>query len=450
MILRNIKLLYLLDITPKERKTIFMSSLSGLVEFYDFIIFGLMGIYFARVIFSYSDMGSWNVFTLYLIFILGYMVKPIGMKVYSQCATCYSSKRINITLITALFVSSLVIGLLPTYSEIGIFSPILLMIARILQGVASGAELQGEYDHLSIKMTRNHSFAILGFITGNEIGQLLGIFAYRGVSYYFSQAQLEAYGWRIPFFIGCALITIVFIIRVIYGEPISDNYQKRSIMPSYKLLSFMPAQTLSAMTLSGVKGGFIFLYLVLVPFCMWYFMDYSYQKISHIIFITTILSTILVIIINPLITFINSPIIIRFAILLSVPAILFLSWSFINNQLIYLSVFTIATLSNIFTLAVPRVISGLFPPALRLYGVTFSHQNGFVLFGGLVPLSNIALGHLVFYFFKDQFKNYHVFFIGLVSYFLLITIAALIALKKLRKYANYDDLIKISETIRKH
>jgi MFS family permease len=450
MIIRNIKLLYLLDVTPKERKTIFMSSLSGLVEFYDFIIFGLMGVYFARVIFRYSDMGSWNVFILFMIFILGYMVKPIGMKIYSQCATCYSSRRINITLITALFVSSLVIGLLPSYSEIGVFSPILLMIARVLQGIASGAELQGEYDHLSIKMTRNHSFAILGFITGNEIGQLLGVFAYRGVSYYFNQAQLEAYGWRIPFFIGCALITIVFIIRVIYGEPISDNYQNRSIMPSYKLLGFMPAQTLSAMTLSGIKGGFIFLYLVLVPFSMWYFMGYSYQKISHIIFITTILSTILVMIINPLITFINSPTIIKFSILLVLPAILLLAWSFINNQLIYLSVFVIATLSNIFTLTVPRVISGLFPPALRLYGVTFSHQNGFVLFGGLIPLFNIAIGHLVFYFFHDQIKNHHVFFISLISYFLLITIISLIALKNLNKYANYDDLVKLSEFVKKH
>ena len=174
MILRNIKLLYLLDLTSKERKAIFISSLSGLVEFYDFIIFGLMGVYFARVIFNYSSMASWSVFALFLIFILGYMVKPIGMKIYSQCATCYSSTRINITVITALFVSSLVIGLLPTYAEIGLFSPILLMIARILQGIASGAEIQGEYDHLSIKITRNHSFAVLGFITGNEIAGFSG------------------------------------------------------------------------------------------------------------------------------------------------------------------------------------------------------------------------------------------------------------------------------------
>ena len=212
----------------------------------------------------------------------------------------------------------------------------------------------------------------------------------------------------------------------------------------------MPAQTLSAMTLSGLKGGFIFLYLVLVPFCMLNFLDYSYQKISHIIFITTILSGILVIIINPLITFINSPTIIKLSIFLTVPAILFLYWSFINGQGIYVSVFVIATLSNLFTLTVPRVISDLFPPALRLYGVTFSHQYGFVLIGGLIPLFNIAISHLVLYLFKDQFNNHHVFFISLIGYFLLITIAALIALKKLHKYANYDDLIKLSESIRNH
>lgn len=445
MIFQSIKLLYILDLTPKERKAIFMASLGGLMEFYDFIIFGLMGVYFAQVILPHNVLGNWNIFFLFLIFIFGYMIRPFGMKLYSRCAIYYSSKTINIAVITALFISSLATGLIPTYSQAGIAGIVLLIAARILQGISSGAELQGEHDHLSIKIAYNHSFAILGFLAGNELGQLFGVVVYRSISLFLSEQEFNSFGWRLPFFIGSFLIAIVFMLRIRFGDPIYREYNRKAIMPSYKLLKTLPKPTLISIILSGIKGCSTFLYLVLIPFALWYYMHYNYLTISHIVFQSTIISIIFALLINPVINFNTAPKLATGVTALMPFIIFFWAWSFYHNKFILPCITLVAISSCLFNLTIPRVITGLFSPELRLYGVTFSHQNGFILFGGLAPLFNIAFGHLIFYFCNYQIDPALVFFIGVISYFFLIILLSLIALRSLQNHANYEDLMQISK-----
>jgi|GEM_PF-2386917 len=447
MIIQNIKLLHLVGLSRDERRTIFISSLSGLIEFYDFIIFGLMGIYFSKIIFANSNTSNWGVFILFSIFILGYMARPIGMKLYGKIAVNHSSTVVNLWVISLLFISSLAIGMTPTYKEIGILSPIFLMLARLVQGISSGAERQGEYDHLAIKLSGNNHFAILGFLAGNELGQVLGIFVYRGITFSLNSQQLESFGWRIPFFIGSILIIIIFFLRLKFGEPISNKHCQRAILPSYKFIRHFPQHTSIAIAISGLKGCTTFLYLVFIPFSLLYYLHYNYLTISHIIFQTTILSVISVFIINYFITFDNALKLLFTGIILTVPALGFWAWSFMHNKLIYLSVFVIATLANLFSLSTPRVIAGLFPPSFRLQGVTFCHQSGFILFAGITPLFNIGLAHILYRIFPTV-KHSSIFFIGTVCYISIIMLVNLFCLRNIRKYASYQELHQLSQTIK--
>ena len=123
------------------------------------------------------------------------------------------------------------------------------------------------------------SFAALGILAGNEIGQFLAIVVNRILNYWFSPSQIQDYAWRLPFILGALLALLIYLIRLIFAERVTEEHCYRNIIPVYKLLNYYPTQIFIAVGLAGIHGALTLLCLIFIPFTMYHFLDYSLSMI---------------------------------------------------------------------------------------------------------------------------------------------------------------------------
>lgn len=438
----------MLGLSPREQKAIFMASLGSVLEFYDFIIFGFMTNYFIKNIFGNDSLNNNNILVLYSIFIIGYIMHPLGMRLYSRIAPIRDLRLVDGGITLMLVVSTLAMGLVPArVMSFTWWMPLIIFgIARIIQGLACGAEMQAELDHIKIKIPQNMSFAALGILAGNEIGQFLAIVVNRVLNYGFSPSQIQDYAWRLPFIFGALLALLIYLVRLKFAEPVTEEHCYRNIIPVYKLFNYYPSQTFIAIGLAGIRGALTLLYLIFIPFTMHHFLNYSLLTVSRVIFITSILGGIIAYLINRYCSYHNAPRQLMVCVILLLPCALLWAMSFHYNKFVYLSILALAVLSSCFTFLVQRVMVGLFPSAVRLAGMSFANQQGYIFCAGLMPIISIGLGHLLLRS-NDYFSHHQVFYAGTVFYIFILVGLNIYGLYQLPHYANYTEIHQIREKI---
>ncbi|MBW8309153.1 MAG: MFS transporter [Candidatus Paracaedibacteraceae bacterium] len=194
-------------------KTVTASLIGNLFEWYDFALFG----YFAPIIgklFFPSDNKAVELIAAFGAFAAGYLIRPIGGMIFGHIGDRMGRKKAMVLSILLMAVPTALIGVLPTYAEIGIWAPILLMAIRMLQGISMGGNYGG-----SITFTTEHtepsqrgligSFAV----TSCLVGILVGSGAAALASYIFSESTLMNWGWRVPFIVGILICFVGFYIR---------------------------------------------------------------------------------------------------------------------------------------------------------------------------------------------------------------------------------------------
>jgi MHS family alpha-ketoglutarate permease-like MFS transporter len=205
-------------------KSIIGGSIGNLVEWYDWYVYSAFSLYFAG---SFFPKGSETAQLLNTagIFAIGFLMRPIGgwlMGTYADKKGRKAALTISVLLMSA---GSLFIAIVPGYNTIGIAAPIILVLARMLQGISVGGEYGTSATYLSEMATKKHrgfysSFQYVTLI----MGQLLAI----GVlvllqRYFLTQAQLHSWGWRIPFGIGAVLAVSAMYLRRNLMETSSFN-----------------------------------------------------------------------------------------------------------------------------------------------------------------------------------------------------------------------------------
>lgn len=447
MIINNIRILLMLDLSHRERKAIFMASLGSMLEFYDFIVFGFMASFLAKAILINYSQNS-KIIILYTIFIIGYAVRPLGMYLYSKIAPVQSLRFIDLIITTLQVISTLIIGLTPdkSFSIIWWLPLLILSIARISQGIASGAEMQAELDHLKIKLPQNMAYAALGILAGNELGQFLAILVNRLINVIFNSHQVESYAWRLPFIFGSLLSIIIYWIRRKFAEQVNEEHCYRNIVPVYKLFSTYPVQTLIAIGLAGIRGAITFLYLIFIPFALHHFLNYDFLTISRFILLSTIVSITGAYLINQYSSFHKAQRNLLICMILLIPSILFWAYSFQHNTFVYIAILPIALISNCLTFLTQRVMAGFFPSHVRLAGMSFAHQQGYTICAGLMPLISIGIAHIIL---KENLHISHdsVFYSGTVFYLLVLITINIYGLRSWRNCTDYSDMIKLREFV---
>ena len=186
--------------------SIFSGSAGNLIEWYDFYVYSFFSLYFAKAFFPGSDPTA-QLLNTALIFALGFFMRPLGgwlMGAYADRQGRRAALMLSVLLMCA---GSLVIAVCPTYATAGWLAPAILVAARLLQGLSLGGEYGASATYLSEIATTKHrgfysSFQYVTLIGGQLLASLTLLLLQRVV---LSGPELEAWGWRIPFFIGAAL-----------------------------------------------------------------------------------------------------------------------------------------------------------------------------------------------------------------------------------------------------
>lgn len=200
-------------ITRQRFISIIGGSAGNLVEWYDWFAYASFAIYFAPVFFPKSDPTA-QLLSTATIFAAGFVMRPIGAWVMGRYADA-KGRKAGLTLSVALMLSgSLLIAVAPTYAMAGVFGPAILLLARMLQGLSLGGEYGASATYLSEMAPRkNRGFwASFQYMTLCG-GQLCAIAVAVILQAFLTEAELTAWGWRVPFVIGALLALGVYILR---------------------------------------------------------------------------------------------------------------------------------------------------------------------------------------------------------------------------------------------
>jgi MFS family permease len=216
--------------TGEEKKVILASSLGTVFEWYDFYLYGALAAMIGAQFFSAFDETTRNVFAL-LAFAAGFLVRPFGALFFGRLGDLIGRKHTFLITILIMGVSTFAVGLLPSYAQIGWIAPVILIILRMLQGLALG----GEYGGAAVYVAEHAPAGRRGFYTSwiqttATLGLLLSLMVILSLRLYMGEkgfATGEGYiiaGWRIPFLLSVFLLGISVWIRLQMKE--SPAFQK--------------------------------------------------------------------------------------------------------------------------------------------------------------------------------------------------------------------------------
>ncbi|MEJ7829635.1 MAG: MFS transporter [Segetibacter sp.] len=199
----------------KQRlRALFSGSIGNLVEWYDWYAYSAFALYFAPVFFPKGN-ATVQLLNTAAIFAVGFLMRPIGGWLFGSIADRKGRKAAMTLSVLLMSFGSLMIAITPSYKSIGIAAPVLLLVARLLQGLSVGGEYGTSATYLSEVATAQRrgfysSFQYVTLIGGQLIALGIQVLLQR---VFLSKDQLENWGWRIPFVIGALLAVVAFYLR---------------------------------------------------------------------------------------------------------------------------------------------------------------------------------------------------------------------------------------------
>lgn len=374
------------------RKTIYNSSVGNILEWYDFGLFSIFSGLFSHLFFPESAGHAALIGTL-VVFAVGFLCRPIGALLFGYLGDTQGRAKTLRLSILMISVPTLAVGILPTYQQIGILAPILLLLIRMWQGISIGGEYSGNLIYLAETAPPNYraTFTSLACM-GCNIGILLAAIAGITASHFLGTALLENFGWRLPYLLGGILCLTIYLFRLRLIETpvfqqLKQNHQlvKNPIKEVFK--NNLP-QLLR--TLGLVCMGSTFYY-----FCFVYIPIFIAQNKGETILNTSIMMSLfiaLMIILVPLAGYLCDRVGRRKMLLFNaalittctIPGFYFLQYHCTILLMPVLLFYTVASSLEQGTTSVAVVEN--FPPSARYTGVSLGYNLGNGLLGGTVPV----------------------------------------------------------------
>jgi len=204
--------------TKEERRVIFASSLGTVFEWYDFYLYGSLSAVIAAQFFSGVNPTAAFIFAL-LAFAAGFAVRPFGALVFGRLGDMIGRKYTFLVTILIMGASTFIVGILPNYASIGIIAPVILILLRLLQGLALGGEYGGAATYVAEHAPDHRRGAYTSWIqTTATLGLFMSLLVILGCRAAMSAEDFNAWGWRIPFLVSILLLAISVWIRLKLNE----------------------------------------------------------------------------------------------------------------------------------------------------------------------------------------------------------------------------------------
>lgn len=198
----------------EEKRVIFASSLGTVFEWYDFYLYGSLSAIIARQFFSGVNETAAFIFAL-LAFAAGFAVRPFGALVFGRLGDLVGRKYTFLITIVLMGLSTFIVGVLPSYASWGVLAPTILIVLRLVQGLALGGEYGGAATYVAEHAPQGRRGFYTSFIqTTATLGLFLSLLIILGVRTWLGEAAFGEWGWRIPFLVSIVLLAVSIWIRM--------------------------------------------------------------------------------------------------------------------------------------------------------------------------------------------------------------------------------------------
>lgn len=381
--------------TGNAKKAVVATALGNAMEWFDFGIYSYLAVIMGKVFFPEMT-GSIQLIYTFATFSIAFLVRPFGGLFFGRLGDRLGRKKVLTITLVMMAVSTLCIGLIPSYASIGITASVLLLLARLVQGFSTGGEYSGAMTFIAESTPDKRR----GFMaSGLEVGTLVGYIAGSGLvtllSYLLGPDRMLAWGWRIPFFIAAPIGLVGLYLRNHLEEtPAFEAMEKaardegRQKVPfrellkvqwrvvllcivmvcsfnvvDYMVLSYMPSHLTAVLGYGETEGLLLILIVMFIMIPIVLFMGYFSDRIGNKRIIQGGLLGLIV---------------------LSLPAFWWIGSG--KGGMVFLGLLCLAVLLTCFEGTMPSVLPALFFTKVRYGALAITYNISASLFGGTTPL----------------------------------------------------------------
>ncbi|MDG9885772.1 MFS transporter, partial [Pseudomonas sp. GD04058] len=381
-----------------DHKTLGLAALGGALEIYDFIIFVFFALTLSQLFFP-PEMPEWlRLLQSFGIFVTGYLARPLGGILMAHFADHLGRKKVFSLSILMMALPCLLIGVMPTYADIGYAAPLILLALRILQGAAVGGEVPSAWTFVAEHAPVGRRGYALGFLqAGLTFGYLLGALTATLLAKVFTPQEILDFAWRYPFLLGGVFGVIgVWLRRWLSETPIflalerqrSDRpveFPLRAVLREHRR-ALVPAALLTCVLTSAVV-----VLVVITPTVMQQRFGMSAGHTFALSSIGIVFLNIGCVLAGMLVDRIGAwRALILYSLLLplgigALYGSLVAGWDSVGIA------YALAGLACGVVGVVPSVMVGLFPARIRVSGISFTYNVAYALWASTTPLMLIAL-----------------------------------------------------------
>ncbi|WP_051341757.1 MFS transporter [Pseudonocardia spinosispora] len=271
------------------RRSVVAGAAGVFVHWFDWAVYAYLATTIAEVFFPAQDRTA-GLLSVFAVFAVSFGIRPVGALVFGPLGDRIGRQRTLSIVIFVMTAATLIIGLLPGHATIGTAAPVLLVVARMVQGFAAGGEFGSAASFLAEYSPRHRrGFGVSWLEVGSLLGFLAGSFAYFLLSVGLSEQQLVAWGWRIPFLVAAPLGVIGFVIR----NKIEDTPEYRALEAA-DTVARSPIRELFRHNVRQMLQAAGLMTLMHIPFyaVLTYMVTYQTDHLGHSADSTALISTV--------------------------------------------------------------------------------------------------------------------------------------------------------------
>lgn len=379
-----------------RRRAIIAATIGNGLEWFDFTVYSFFAVIIAKLFFP-----TGNDLTSFLLtvatFGVGFFMRPVGAIVLGVYADRVGRKAALTLTILLMALGTAIIGLAPTYESIGLWAPALIVLARLIQGFSAGGEVGGATAFLIEHAPDEERGAYASWQQASQgisfmLGAAMGALVTNGLD----QAQIDAWGWRIPFLFGLLIGPVGMYIRSHLEEP--PEFEQRQAERRANNVKFSPlSQVLRDHPREVLAGlGVTILWTVCTYVLVFYMPSYAKQQLGLPLgatFQSTAICGAIILVLCPLMGMLSDRVgrkrmlsVVALAILvLAYPLFHWLNVSPTTATLLQVQI-VLGILLAAFTGPAPAVLAEQFPTEVRSTGLSLAYNFAVTIFGGFAPL----------------------------------------------------------------